>query len=91
MNTTQVRSARRVGDVKPQAMAVSNRLRLSTPAFVASAKPQAGAPRVDGWRAIRFFLVVAVALYLVFCHGCHRDQDNELFINAEANSCGWGR
>ena len=37
----------------------------------------AKAARVDGWRAMRFVLVVAVALYLVFCHGCHRDQDNE--------------
>jgi hypothetical protein len=28
----------------------------------------------------RFALVTAIALYLVFCHGCHRDQDNELFV-----------
>lgn len=28
---------------------------------------------------IRYALVVAVAGYLVFCHGCHGDEDNELF------------
>lgn len=28
----------------------------------------------------RYALAMAIALYLVFCHGCHRDEDNELFI-----------
>jgi hypothetical protein len=28
---------------------------------------------------IRYALVVAIAVYLVFCHGCHGDEDNELF------------
>jgi hypothetical protein len=28
---------------------------------------------------IRYALVMAIAGYLVFCHGCHGDEDNELF------------
>jgi hypothetical protein len=29
---------------------------------------------------LRFAFAVAIVLYLVFCHGCHRDDDNELFV-----------
>ncbi len=34
------------------------------------------APRRRGWRLPVLF---ALALYLLFCHGCHGDEDHELF------------
>lgn len=33
--------------------------------------------RVDA--LARWFMFIGLATYLVFCHGCHGDQDNELF------------
>lgn len=33
--------------------------------------------RVDA--VARWFMLIGLATYLIFCHGCHGDKDNELF------------
>src|SRR5581483_1870884 len=34
------------------------------------------------WRfSLRVGASMAIAAYLLFCHGCHGDEDNELFAN----------
>lgn len=37
--------------------------------------------RVDA--LARWAILIGLSLYLVFCHGCHGDEDNELFATLE--------
>jgi hypothetical protein len=32
------------------------------------------------WRRRRWLALALLAGYLLFCHGCHGDEDNELFL-----------
>jgi len=42
--------------------------------------PVAAEPEALPWRRPWFFLaVLLLAGYLLICHGCHGDEDNELF------------
>ena len=39
------------------------------------------------WLGWLFWIAVAIAVgLLLFCHGCHGDEDNELFGNAQQKS-----
>ena len=57
-------------------MVPSTRHRNRRAWFVSVRPPQGVAPRRRwGW------VVLALAAgYLLFCHGCHGDEDNELFV-----------
>lgn len=47
------------------------------------ALPEAAPPEgsARGGAILRYAVVAAIALYLVFCHGCHGDEDHELFCS----------
>lgn len=34
----------------------------------------------------RWGILIGLSLYLVFCHGCHGDEDNELFVTLKHRS-----
>lgn len=59
--------------------AVGRRTRLGK----VDAKPQAARPQAAEPPAARkkskYLALVFLAGYLLFCHGCHGDEDNELF------------
>jgi hypothetical protein len=47
----------------------------------------AGQPPSPHGRWLRFVAFALVAGYLIFCHGCHADEDTELF--AKSGSLKW--
>ncbi len=40
------------------------------------------------WGLVRLGLALAAAGYLVFCHGCHGDEDNELWVRLTGRESG---
>ncbi|HZT81974.1 MAG TPA: hypothetical protein VFA26_17240 [Gemmataceae bacterium] len=46
------------------------------------AAPRPTPPAIRRWDRWAFLLLLAG--YLLFCHGCHGDEDNELFALARA-------
>ena len=43
-------------------------------------------PRRPGWRWLIWPLFLILAGYLLFCHGCHGDEDTELLGRAHARA-----
>jgi hypothetical protein len=61
---------------------------LRPPCGSASVKP---ASRRKAPRIVLCLVVLVLAGYLLFCHGCHGDEDNELFGTLTASPAGASR
>jgi len=56
----------------------------------AGAKPQAPQPQtaepLEARKKNKYLALILLAGYLLFCHGCHGDEDNELFARLLART-----